>query len=401
VTEGSIEPDEEGRAMFDGLTKHRRELHRIPELDFDLPETRAYVMSVLSGLSCEIVQAGRAGLCAYFDAGMPDTTAFRCDMDALPVTETNDVDYASTHAGRMHACGHDGHTAIMLGLAEELSKRAGDASHDALPRNALLIFQAAEETTGGAKEICDAGVFERYNVSRIFGLHLWPGYEAGAVVCRKGAFMAKVGILKIEIFGKSCHVAEAESGADALSAGARFISKVYTAEREAFPGDVPRLLKFGVFKSGTAMNVIPGHAKLIGTMRCFEDDVFRRMSECLRAVAREVEHESGCRVEIEFIEGAPAVHNDPELFDLVKDALCERAQAKLPSGDDGAPFAFIEPDKPTMTSEDFSDYQRKAPGIFFHLGSGRDTPLHSSSFDIDESALLFGVKAFLRLLYTV
>jgi hippurate hydrolase len=381
--------------------RHRRELHRIPELDFDLPKTRAYVAAVLSELSCEILQAGRAGLCAYFDAGMPDTTAFRCDMDALPITETNDVDYASTHAGMMHACGHDGHIAIMLGLAEELSRRAGDAPQGALPHNVLLIFQAAEETTGGAKEICDSGVLERCNVSRIFGLHLWPGYEAGVVICRKGAFMAKVCVLKIEIFGKSCHVAEAESGADALSAGARLISRVYAAEREAFPSDVPRLLKFGVFKSGSAMNVIPGYSKLIGTMRCFEDDVFTRLSECLRAVAREVEREYGCRVEIEFIEGAQAVRNDPVLFDRVKDALCGRAQAKLPSGDDGKPFAFVEPDKPTMTSEDFSDYQRKVPGIFFHLGSGRDTPLHSNSFDIDESALPFGVKAFLRLLYNV
>jgi metal-dependent amidase/aminoacylase/carboxypeptidase family protein len=148
------------------------------------------------------------------------------------------------------------------------------------------------------------------------------------------------------------------------------------------------------------MNVISGYAKIIGTMRCFEDDVFLRMSECLRAVAREVERDSGCRVEIEFIEGAPAVRNDPELFDRVKDALCGRAQATLPSGDDGEPFSFTEPLKPTMTSEDFSDDQHKVPGVFFHLGSGRDTPLHSSSFDIDESALPFGVKAFLRLLYT-
>jgi hippurate hydrolase len=163
--------------MSDKLAEHRRTLHRIPELDFDLPKTRAYVTAVLSKLPCTLIPAGRAGLCAYFDAGMPDTMAFRSDMDALPITETNDCDYVSTHPGKMHACGHDGHMAMLLGFAEEISRRM-----NTLPHNVLLLFQAAEETTGGAREICDAGVFETYKVSKVFGLHLWPEYEKGAVV---------------------------------------------------------------------------------------------------------------------------------------------------------------------------------------------------------------------------
>jgi hippurate hydrolase len=383
-------------SMSNRLTEHRRQLHRIPEIDFDLPKTRAYVKAALSALTCETVPAGRTGLCAYFDAGMPNTMAFRCDMDALPITESTVCDYASTHPGKMHACGHDGHTAIMLGFAEELSQRA-----KALPHNVLLIFQAAEETTNGALDICDSGVLDKYRVSCIFGLHLWPGYEKGAVICRKGAFMAKACVLNVEILGKSCHAAAAEQGADALAAGARFVTEAYRAEREAFPNEVFRLLKFGVFKSGTAMNVISGRTRISGTVRCFEDEVFLTLSDRLRAVAAEIEREYGCRAELKFVEGCSAVHNDPVLFEQFKEALSKPARAHTSVEDDGEPFSFVEPDKPTMTSEDFSDYQHKVPGIFFHLGLGKDTPLHSNVFDIDESVLPFGVKAFLRLLYNM
>jgi hippurate hydrolase len=382
--------------MLDRLIEHRRHLHRIPELDFDLPKTRAYVTSVLSALPCEIVRAGRGGLCAYFDAGKRDTMAFRSDMDALPIAEANDCDYASTHPGKMHACGHDGHTAILLGFAEELSRRA-----DALPHNVLLVFQAAEETVGGAQEILDAGVFEKYKVAKVFGLHLWPGYEKGAVVCRKGAFMAKACIFRIDLFGKSIHAAEAKNGADALSAGARFVTEAYSPERGILPDDAASLFKFCMFESGTATNIVSGHSVLQGTIRCFEETVFRRMSEGLRAVAADVERACGCRVEIELVEVCPAVQNDPDLFNKFKEALCGRADAQLPDGDDGTPFLFTEPDRPTMTSEDFSAYLQAAPGIFFHLGLGRNAPLHSNGFDFDESVLPLGVKAFLRLLYNI
>jgi hippurate hydrolase len=381
--------------VLDRLTEHRRNLHRIPELDFELPKTRAYITAVLSKLRCEIIPAGRAGLCAYFYAGKADTIAFRSDMDALPIAEENDCDYVSTHPGRMHACGHDGHMSILLGFAEELSWRA-----DTLPHNVLLVFQAAEETTGGAKELCDSGLFEKYKVAKVFGLHLWPGYEKGVVVCRKGEFMAKACVLRVEIFGKSSHAAAAEKGVDALLAGTRFVTAAYEAERDAFAADVHRLLKFGAFESGTAANVISGHTLIHGTMRCFREDVFRLLSKRLYAVAAGLEREFGCRVALTFFEGHPAVCNDPDLFDAFKDALCGHAPL-LPDGDDGEPFSFTEPDKPTMTAEDFSVYQQRVPGVFFHLGIGRDTPLHSAGFDIDESVLPLGVKAFLRLLYNI
>jgi hippurate hydrolase len=208
-------------------------------------------------------------------------------------------------------------------------------------------------------------------------------------------------MLDIDIFGKSSHAAATGNGRDALLAGARFVTEAYRAEREAFADDVFRLLKFGAFSSGTARNIISGHTRISGTARCFGDGVLRRMLDGLRDVAAEIERESGCRAEIKIVEGCPAVYNDPALFERFRDALLKPARTGVSPADDGGPFSFIVPDRPTMISEDFSEYQCEVPGIFFHLGLGSDTALHSNVFDMDESVLPFGVKAFWRLLYNI
>ncbi|MDR3294704.1 MAG: amidohydrolase [Clostridiales Family XIII bacterium] len=371
--------------MLERLIRYRRDLHKIPEIGFDLPETLAYVTSVLSKLPCEIVPAGKAGLCAYFDAGKPGTLAFRSDMDALPISEKNVCGYASAHPGKMHACGHDGHMAILLVFAEEAAKNLA-----ALPHNLLLVFQAAEETTGGAKEICESGIFEKYRAKKIFGLHLWPEFPQGAVICRKNEFMAKTCNLCIEIYGRSSHAARSERGIDALLIGTRFVRAAYEMEQE-IPPAVFRLLKFGIFESGTAVNVISGKTTLRGSMRCFQDEIFRFMSDRLDAIADGLQKEFGCKIEITRLEGYPAVINKPALFDEVKRAMCDGEK----------PLPFIEPEAPTMAGEDFSFYQRQMPGLFFHLGCGAGAPLHSDTFDPDEAALAAGVKAFTRLLYGI
>ncbi|MDR0425312.1 MAG: amidohydrolase, partial [Clostridiales Family XIII bacterium] len=302
--------------MLARLIRHRRALHRIPELDFDLPKTRAYVLSALEDLPCEITKIGGASVCAFFSAGKGDTFAFRSDMDALPITEQSDCSYASIHPGKMHACGHDGHMAILLTFAEEIAKRLSD-----LPHNVLLIFQAAEETTGGASEICESGIFERYGVSRIFGLHLWPECPKGALVCRKGEFMARICNLDVEIFGKSAHAAKHEQGIDALFIGLEFVRRAYEMERSQLGPAVRRLIKFGVFNSGTAMNVVSGYSKIKGTMRCFDDDVLGFLSERLSCLARDLENEYGCSIAISFLEGYPALINPPAAFEEFKKAI--------------------------------------------------------------------------------
>ena len=180
-------PDEKS-AELAALTRWRRDLHRIPELAFELPETTSYVRGVLDALSCEVWEPCRGALCAYLDLGRPEMVALRADMDALPVAEATGAPYASERPGRMHACGHDGHMAMALGAAAWVDRvmagrEPGSRAED-LPRNVLLVFQPAEETTGGARVVCESGVFGRMGVTRIFGFHLWPDLPAGALASR-------------------------------------------------------------------------------------------------------------------------------------------------------------------------------------------------------------------------
>ena len=186
------------------IVTDRRALHRIPELDRALPKTMEYLKNSLEGLGCQVFSPMEGALCAFFDFGAKEAIAFRADADALPITERSKADYASTHLGQMHACGHDGHMAILLELARRLSKK------EKLNFNILLVFQPAEETTGGAREICETGVFKdyrveaifkKYKVEAIFGLHLWPGLEAGYVFSRKNEMMARSCEVTVDIYG--------------------------------------------------------------------------------------------------------------------------------------------------------------------------------------------------------
>ena len=190
--------------MLQTLTQYRRDLHQITELGFDLAETTAYVKRALALLDCAVFSPIPGAVCAYFDRGREETVAYRADMDALPVQEKTGAAYASRHPGRMHACGHDGHTSMLLGLAQLVN------GQKALPNNVLLIFQPAEETTGGAKLICDTNLLEKYCVKAIFAIHIFPDIPAGALRASPGPMMAKTGIVDVEICGKSAHISRAD-----------------------------------------------------------------------------------------------------------------------------------------------------------------------------------------------
>ena len=354
----------------------RRALHRIPELDGFLPETFAYLKSVLSGLNCQIFEPVPGSLCAWFDFGQKAAIAFRADADALPIAEKTGADYASRHEGCMHACGHDGHMAIVLELARRLNEKKS------LPQNVLLVFQSAEETTGGAKDICDSGVFAQYNVSAIFGLHLWPGLEAGVMASRKQELMARSSEVNVDIYGKSAHIAKATEGVDALMAGAEFYQKAMEMERN-LPDSVFRLLKFGKFQSGTVRNALSAHTHMEGSLRAFQDAVFDGLAAGLADIGKAVEETYGCTVKLHLSDGYPAVMNPSGLYDRVQAAL-----------------SFRELESPCMTAEDFSWYQKTLPGLFFFLGLGDVPALHTDTFDFDESILLKGADFFEKLAET-
>ena len=351
----------------------RRSLHRIPELELNLPKTMAYLKKSLTGLKCTVFSPMESALAAYFDFGADHSIAFRADCDALPIAEKNGDAFSSLHPGCMHACGHDGHMAIALELARRLNEK------ERLPHNVLILFQPGEESPGGAKPLCETGILKEYGVRAIFGLHLWPGLEPGVVFSRRKELMSRSSEVNVDIFGKSAHIAKAAEGLDAVFAGAEFYRRAITME-QSLPDGVYRLLKFGKFHSGTVRNALSDYTHIEGSLRAFQDEVFEALREGLHAIARDVERETGCTVNITMSDGYPAILNPDDLFDRV------RAAAN-----------FRELAEPSMTSEDFSWYQRHVPGMFFFLGLGDTPALHADNFRFDEGLLEKGADFFEKL----
>ena len=285
----------------------RRNLHRIPEVQWNLPVTSAYVKNSLKGLKCHVFSPVGDAVCAFFDFGADHAIGFRADMDALPLNEQSEADYVSTHPGKMHACGHDGHMAILLELARRLDRK------ESLHHNVLLIFQPAEESPGGAKIICDTGVLEQYRVKTVFGLHLWPALEKGVVFSREKELMSKGSELSVDIYGKSTHIGNASAGIDATAAAVELYRLVRQAEA-SYPQGIYRLMNFGQFHSGTVRNALSAHARMEGSLRAFQDEVFEKLQRSIEEAAVQAEEKFGCRVELTFGDSYPAVMNDPDLL---------------------------------------------------------------------------------------
>ena len=355
------------------LSQYRRDLHQIPETDFDLPCTLAYVRKVLEQYPCQILTPCESTICAFFDAGKPKTTAFRADMDALPILERNDHEFVSQHKGRMHACGHDGHMAMVLGLAKLVSEQI-----DTLPRNILLVFQPAEETTGGAKYICESGIFEQLNCDRIFGWHLWPDLPKGMIATRPGPLLARSTEVTITITGRSSHIGKAEEGADALYAASAFLYRAYQQVDKLGNPEEMRLLKFGKLESGQARNAISNKSVMLGSMRVYSQAMYDAIRGMMEQLAKELEEETGCTFDLHFSLDYPPIINDESLVRMAQEALPQLQQLE----------------KPLLVAEDFSVYQEYLPGLFLLLGIGQvDNPLHSDTFDFDETVLSVGLAA--------
>lgn len=383
----------------ESLIRHRRNLHMIPEIGRELPKTKEYLVSVLQELACTMTFLCDTGVCAFFDKGQQETIGFRADMDALPLEEINKCDYRSTHQGKMHACGHDGHMSMVLTLGEYVN------NIDDLKYNVLLIFQPAEETLGGAEEICKSGIFDKYNVTKIYGIHMWPFLEAGKISTRPNAFMPKSAEINIDIIGKAAHGTSPFKGNDALYIAADYIRRVYEKHAKV-PGAVPRfpegignlpraqetepeektLIHIGKMDSGYARNVVSDHTHLLGTVRAYNEDNFRMIISLLKDTLKETEEDYHCSTEFSNSDGYPPVVNNPELYSEIKPLL-----ESLPGG-------YEEMELPLMISEDFSFYGLYRPAVFFVLGTGTGIPLHSTDFDFDESVLFEGFRLYAGLL---
>lgn len=372
-------------AVLDELTRYRRDLHRIPELDDDLPQTVAYVRSVLAGFSCEVTEPCTSTVCAYFELGRARTVALRTDMDALPVTEATGVPFASEHPGCMHACGHDGHMAMALAAAAWIDRVLADAVPGVtaadFPRNILIVFQPAEETTGGAKRVCESGIFERTRTDRIFGFHLWPDLPAGQIASRPGPLLARSSETTLTFHGVSSHIAKWRDGRDALGAAARFVvGSKWLSNRLA--QEEPCTLRFGKLEAGTVRNAVAGEARVEGSLRVFSDAMFDRAREEVQSLAQTAADEEGCTFDLTFSEGYPPVVNDAALYEQVAAAL--PGLGSIP--------------EPLLIAEDFAFYQQHLPGVFLLLGTGTGIPLHADTFNFDERILASGLAAYQRLL---
>lgn len=363
------------------VISYRRDLHQIPELGHDLPRTLAYLRQQLEDIGCEVFSPTPASLAVFFDFGQENTLAFRADMDALPLSETSTFEWSSLHPNQMHACGHDAHMAILLGLCQFLQSAL--VAKESMPHNYLAIFQPAEETTGGAKEICDTNILAEHRVVAVFGLHMWPGLPTGAIYARPGPQMARSSEITIRIYGRSTHIAKLGDGPDALYAAALLASRAIKLEQTSFPPQVRRLLRFGRLDAGTAQNVIAGSALLRGTLRAFTEEVYNCLRNELTKICEQVSQETNCQIELDVSEGFPPVCNDPDLF------------AKIQQDDSNGLLHLLA--EPHLTAEDFSFYQQQCPGVFFFLGTGKNAPLHTQHFDLDERALESGLE-FLKFL---
>lgn len=353
------------------IRKYRQDLHRIPEIGLEVMKTCEYVKEALSNLPCEITSPIKYSVCAYFDNQKEETMAFRCDMDALEVLEKNDVEYISKHVGRMHACGHDGHMAIMLEFAQVIKNIIHTFNY-----NVLLIFQPGEETPGGAKPLLDTGLFEKYNVKYVFGYHLWPYMPKGSISSKPNEFMAKVAEITMKVHGLSAHAAKYQDGNDALYAASDLLVQLYKMEQEEIDSNIYRLLRFGKIQAGSVRNVIANEAVLEGSIRSFDDQVFDFMLKRVQEIAKIIESNHQVKIDIELSNGYPALINDEALLnDIMKQS--DRMIHIL--------------EKPEMISEDFAFYLQKARGVFFYLGTGTNIALHSDNFNFDEELLYSAV----------
>lgn len=368
---------------FTLLKELRRELHRIPEAGLKEYKTSQYIREKLEswGVTYEI-WLETAVVAVFGTPGEKETIAFRADMDGLPVTEVPKA-YASVHPGWMHACGHDGHTAILLGFAQYLSEHPAAYAN----RQIILIFQPAEEGPGGAKLLIEAGLLEKYAVKNIIGCHIFPQVQQGKVACRKGAMMARNGEVDLHIRGTSAHGAQPHLGYDAVLAAGAVITAIHTIlSRNVSPLD-SGVLTFGSIHGGEACNIIAKEVKLEGTMRAFSDTAYETMERRVHEVVKGVAAGYGCEGEAVFRHMYRVVDNAPALVKALEE-VCGDAYEETP---------------PYMLAEDFSLYQTVIPGMFFFLGSGNaekgfTVPLHSAEFDFDESILVTGVETYVKLL---
>lgn len=364
------------------LIETRHDLHKIPELDFQLPRTIAYITHQLDEMKIPYkVGIGKAGIVADIEGIDKNITiALRADMDALPILECGNKEYKSTIEGQMHACGHDVHTAILLGVGKILSE-----NREELPCNVRLLFQPAEETSGGALPMIEDGCLE--GVDAIFGLHVDPTIECGIVGIKYGAYCASSTDVIINIEGKSCHGAYPSQGVDAIVTACSVVTSLQSVISRNIDSRDSAVLSFGKINGGDKENIMAQSVTISGTLRTLSPEIKNRVKERVKEMVENCAKGYGAVGKVTYNDGYIALINHDEYVDIVKENSLKLFGDK----------SIYEKKLANMGVEDFAYYVERVPGAFFHLGVGNiqkgiTAPLHNDKFDVDEDSLKLGVK---------
>jgi amidohydrolase len=376
------------QALQPQLVEWRRRLHQRPELGFREHLTAQLVAQKLQEWGIEHkIGIAKTGIVAKIESKHPGPVlAIRADMDALPIQEANDVPYRSQHDGIMHACGHDGHTAIALGTAYYLSQHREDFAG-----TVKIIFQPAEEGPGGAKPMIEEGVLQNPDVDAIIGLHLWNNLPLGTVGVRSGALMAAVECFSCTILGKGGHGAIPHQTIDSIVVSAQIVNALQTIVARNIDPLESAVVTVGELQAGSANNVIANTARMRGTVRYFNPKLEGYFSKRIEQIIAGVCQSHGASYELNYESLYPPVINDVSMAELVRSVASNVVET--PAG--------IVPECQTMGGEDMSFFLQKVPGCYFFLGSANPAkdlayPHHHPRFDFDETALGMGVEIFVR-----
>ena len=375
-------------AEFQGdMTAWRRHLHANPELDFDCHQTAAFVVERLKEMGVDTIQTSiaKSGLVAIIEGSADGPViGLRADMDALPITELRDLPHKSTNDGAMHACGHDGHTAMLLGAARYLAETRKFAGKVA------LIFQPAEEGGGGGRVMCEEGIMKDFDIREVYALHNWPGTDVGRIETRPGPLMAASDTFELTVTGKGAHAAMPHLSIDPVTVAIQIAQGFQTIVSRMTDPLEPAVISITQLKGGTASNVIPEDAWMCGTVRTLQSGFNSVIADQMTQIAENIAKGWGARASLDFQYGYPVTQNDEG-----KTAFAAGVAREV-VGD-----ANVDADRPpVMGGEDFSYMLNERPGSYVFLGQGDTAGLHHPEYDFNDEIMPIGASYLARLVET-
>jgi hippurate hydrolase len=370
------------------ITAWRRDIHANPELLYDVHRTAASVADKLKSFGCDevVTGIGRTGVVGVIRGRNPGGKAvgLRADMDALPIEEATDLPYKSTVPGKMHACGHDGHTAMLLGAAKYLAETRNFAG------TAVMIFQPAEEGGAGARAMLRDGLIDRFGIQEVFGMHNYPGMPVGRFAIRSGPAMASTDTIAIRLEGVGAHAAFPHTGVDTILLGAQIVNQLQSiVSRNVDPVEAA-VVSICTFHGGEAENVIPQQVRLGGTVRTLSQDVRDLVQKRVREVVEGTARLYGAKAQITYTPGYPVLVNDSGRTAFAASVAREIA------GDSKVDNQW----PPLMGAEDFAFMLNERPGAFIYVGNGDSAGLHNPKYDFNDEAIPLGTSYWVRLAET-